>query len=363
MSKDKYILAINPGSTSTKVAVFKGESNTKQKNLSHSPEEVNKFEKVIDQLEFRMNVILDWLKDEGVELDTLSAVVGRGGILKSMPGGTYIVTDGMAEDLKSGEREEHASNLGALLAKAIADRVKIPSFIVDPVAVDEFEDIAKISGLPELPRRSMVHALNVKAVARRVASGQGKKLEDTRYIVAHLGGGITIAPVEGGRIIDANVANDGGPFSPERAGGVPIGDLVRLAYSEKYTQKQLKKKTVGEAGLVAYLGTNDAREVEKRIEEGDPEAKQVFEAMCYQISKEIAAMATVLCGRVDAVILTGGLAYSKYLVEKVTARVKFIAPVELVPGEDEMLSLAQGAYRVISGEENPKIYEDEVFDR
>jgi butyrate kinase len=267
----------------------------------------------------------------------------------------------MIEDLKIGIQGEHASNLGGIIARGIAQKHGIPAFIVDPVAVDEFEDIARISGMPELIRKSQVHALNIKAVSRRIAAKMGKSLDNINFVVAHLGGGISIAPVRRGMIIDVNNANEGGPFSPERAGSVPAGDLVRLAYSGKYNQKQLKKKTVGEAGLVGYLGTNDAREVEKRIQGGDTEALQVFEAMCYQISKEISAMAAVLYGEVDAVILTGGLAYSRRLVDLIKKRVKFIAPVKVVAGEYEMLALAQGAYRVISGEEKAKVYEDEVY--
>lgn len=361
MSIKEYILAINPGSTSTKVAIFKGAQCIKQNNLSHSPQEVNKYEKITDQFEFRMNIILRWLAQEGIDEHSLIAVVGRGGLLRPMPGGTYIVTDKMIEDLKIGVQGEHASNLGGIIAKGIAQKHGILSFIVDPVAVDEFEDIARISGLPELPRKSLVHALNIKAVSLRVAKKLGKSLDSINLVVAHLGGGISIAPVKRGKIIDVNNANDGGPFSPERAGSVPVGDLVKLAYSGKYNQKQLKKKTVGEAGLVGYLGTNDAREVEKKIQNGDTQALMVFEAMCYQISKEICAMAAVLYGEVEVVILTGGLAYSKRLVNLITDRVKFIAPIEIVAGEDEMLSLVEGAYRVISGEEKAKIYEDEVY--
>lgn len=359
----EYILAINPGSTSTKVALFKGEECIKQKSLSHHPDEVNRFERIADQFQFRMDAVLGWLCEEKISVGSLSAVVGRGGILRPIPGGTYAVTDGMINELRMGGREEHASNLGAIIAKGIADREDIPSFIVDPVAVDEFEDVARLSGLPELPRRSMVHALNVKAVSRRAAKELKRNLTEINLVVAHLGGGITISPVKGGRIIDANIATDGGPFSPERAGGVPSGDLVKLCFSGKYTQKQVKRKTVGEGGLVGYLGTNDVREVEKRIVEGDAEAKKVFEAMCYQISKEIGTMAAVLCGKVDAVVLTGGIAYSKRLVELVSERVKFIAPILLMPGEDELLSLAQGANRVLKGEEKAKIYEDEVYDK
>lgn len=361
MAEREYILVINPGSTSTKVAVFMNESVVAQENLSHSPQEIGKYERVSDQFEFRMNIVLDWLKRKGIGLDTLEAVVGRGGILMPMPGGTYKVTDKMVEDLKASVREEHASNLGGLIARGIADREGIPSFIVDPVAVDEFEDIARISGLPELPRRSLTHALNIKAVSRKVAESRGKKMEDMNLVVAHLGGGISICAHKKGRIVDAHQSNDDGAFSPERAGSVPVGDFIRLAYSGKYSQRELKRKTVGQGGLVGYIGTSDAREVEDRIEKGNANAKMVFEAMCYQISKEIAAMAVVLCGKVDAIVLTGGLAYSKRLVELVKSRVGFIAPVEVVPGENEMLSLAQGAYRVLRGYEKAKIYEDEVL--
>lgn len=356
----RYILVINPGSTSTKVAVFEGTVNLKQKNLQHSAEDIARFDKIADQYDYRKEAILSWLKDEGYSTGELAAVVGRGGLLKPMPGGTYKVTDTMVEDARVGIQGEHASNLGAIIAKAIADDEGIDAFIVDPVAVDEFEDIARISGLPELPRRSLVHALNIKAVSRRIVSNLGKKLEDLNFVVAHLGGGISVAPVRGGRIVDVNNGNDGGPFSPERAGGLPVGDLVKLAFSGKYTYKELKKKVIGQAGLVGYLGTNDARDVEKMIENGDKNAELIFNAMAYQIGKEIGAYAAVLSGKVDRIILTGGLAHSKRLTDNIKSMVEFIAPVEIVPGEDEMQSLAEGAYRVLRGEEKAKIYEEEV---
>jgi butyrate kinase len=244
------LLVINPGSTSTKVAVFRKSENIVQKNLSHSTDELAKYEKITDQFQYRQEMILEWLKEEKIEVESLVAVVGRGGLLKPMPGGTYKVTDAMIADLKIGVQGEHASNLGGIIAKGIADGQGIPSFIVDPVAVDEFPDIARISGLPELPRKSLVHALNIKAVGRRAARDMGKDLTDVNFIVAHLGGGISIAPVEKGRIIDVNNANEGGPFSPERAGGLPVGDVIKLCYSGKYTQAEMKKMTVGKAGLV-----------------------------------------------------------------------------------------------------------------
>jgi butyrate kinase len=354
------LLVINPGSTSTKVAVFRNTENILQKNLNHSTDELAKYEKITDQFQYRQEMILEWLKEEKIEVESLAAVVGRGGLLKPMPGGTYKVTDAMIEDLKIGVQGEHASNLGGIIAKGIADGQGIPSFIVDPVAVDEFDDIARISGLPELPRKSLVHALNIKAVARRAAKDMNKDLSELNFIVAHLGGGISISPVEKGRIIDANNANDAGPFSPERAGSVPVGALIKLCYSGKYTQAEMKKMTVGKAGLVGYLGTNDARDVIKMIENGDKKAELIFDAMTYQISKEIGAMATVLNGKLDAILLTGGIAYSNLLCEKISKRIQFIAPVKVYPGEDEMLALAEGTQRVLNGEEQAKIYENEV---
>ncbi len=354
------ILVINPGSTSTKVAVFKDGQSIKQKNLNHPNDELEKFEKITHQYDYRKTIILQWLNDEAISLDSLSAVVGRGGLLKSMPGGTYKVTDAMVEDLKIGVQGEHASNLGGIISKSIADDQKIPSFIVDPVAVDEFEDVARISGMPELPRKSLVHALNIKAVARRTAKDLGKTIEEVNLIIAHLGGGISIAPLKKGKIVDVNNANEGGPFSPERAGGLPVGDIIKMCFSGKYTQAELKKKMVGKAGLVGYLATNDAREVEKMIEQGDKNADFIYDAMAYQIAKEIGGMSTVLKGDINAVVLTGGLAYSKLLCERIKRRVGFIAPSMVYSGEDEMLSLAEGAMRILNGEEKPKIYEEEV---
>lgn len=356
----KYILAINPGSTSTKVAIFEGTKSLKQKNLSHSTEEVSKFEKIAQQYDYRKNTILDWLRSEGIAQSELSAVVGRGGLLKSMPSGTYNVSDALSADLTIGIQGEHASNLGGLIARAIGDSEGIPSFIVDPVAVDEFEELARISGLPELPRRSLVHALNIKAVARKVAKSMNKNIDELNFVVAHLGGGISVSPMRAGKIIDANNANEGGPFSPERCGGVPVGDLVKIAFSGKYDYKELKKKMVGSGGLVGYLGTNDVRDVLEMIEKGNEKAELIFNAMGYQIAKEIGACAAVLSGKVDRIILTGGIAYSQKLMAIIEDMVEFIAKVEIVPGEDEMQSLAEGAYRVLNNEEIAKTYEKEV---
>lgn len=356
----EYVLAINPGSTSTKVALFKGSENVLQKNLDHSSEELAGFKDIADQYEYRRDMIAAWMEAEGYHPDQLVAVVGRGGLLKSMPSGTYLVTEPMMADLRIGVQGDHASNLGGLIAHGIAVMAQIPAYIVDPVAVDEFEDIARISGMPEIQRKSLAHALNVRAVAFNAAKDLGRSLDEMNLVVAHLGGGISIVPLKKGKMVDANNANEMGPFSPERTGSLPVGDLVKLCYSGKYTADEMKQKIRGKGGLVAYLGTNDAREVLKMIEGGDANAKLIFEAMGYQIAKEIGAMATVLKGEIDAIILTGGVAYSKYLTDFITERVSFIAPVIIKPGEDEMWALNEGVLRIMSGQEKAKIYENEV---
>lgn len=356
----EYVLAINPGSTSTKVALFKGTENVLQKNLTHTAEELSAFNKIPEQYAYRRDMITDWMTAEGYHTDQLLAVVGRGGLLKPMPSGTYQVTETLMADLRIGIQGEHASNLGGLIAFSIAEQAGAPSYIVDPVAVDEFEEVARVSGLPEIKRRSLVHALNIRAVAFNVAQELGRPMEELNLVMAHLGGGISIAPMKLGKIVDANNANEMGPFSPERTGGLPVLDLMKLCYSGQYTADEMKKKLVGKGGLVAYLGTNDAREVYQMIESGDANAKLIFDAMGYQIAKEIGAMATVLDGQVDAVVLTGGVAYSKYLTDYITQKVSFIAPVILKPGEDEMWALNEGVLRVLSGQEPAKIYENEV---
>ncbi|MFD3155681.1 butyrate kinase [Haloimpatiens sp. FM7330] len=360
MENKKYLLVINPGSTSTKIALFNNEDCILTQSLSHDSQEIKKFEKIYDQKDMRTEGILNWLKENSVELNNLIGVVARGGLLRSMPGGTYEVTEKMLQDLKLGVQGQHASNLGGIIAHEIACKSGTKSFIVDPVAVDEFIDEARVSGIPEISRRSLVHALNIKAVTRKVCKKINKSFEDSTFVVCHLGGGISIASVKNGRILDCNNANESGPFSPERAAGLPVGDIVKIAFSGKYTQRELKRKLIGEGGLVGYLGTNDARNVDKMIENGDKRAELIFSAMAYQIAKEIGSMAVVLNGKIDAIILTGGIAYDKKITNWIKERVEFIAPVELVPGEDEMLALAQGALRVINGKEKAKIYENEV---
>ncbi|MBU5591809.1 butyrate kinase [Clostridium sp. MSJ-4] len=355
-----YILAINPGSTSTKIALYKGEESIAVENLSHSPEEIAMYDSIYLQKDMREEVILNWLKSKNVDLNEIQAIVGRGGLLRPMPGGTYKVTPKMIEDLKAGYQGQHASNLGGIIAFHMANRINVPAFIVDPVAVDEMDDIARISGMLEIPRRSLVHALNIKAVTRRVCERTNKDFYNSSFIVAHLGGGISVAPLKDGRIIDVNNANEDGPFSPERSGGLPVGDMVKMAFSGEYTQAELKKMIIGKSGFVGYLGTNDGREVSKRMEKGDKKAEFILYAMAYQIAKEIGAMATVLNGKVDAIVLTGGLAYNEKLTGWIKEMVGFISPIELVPGEDEMLALSQGALRILKGEERAKIYEEEV---
>ena len=351
------ILAINPGSTSTKIAVYADETCLFEETIRHSAEELAPFARINDQYEFRRQLVEKVLTTHDIKIEELSAVVGRGGPLKPIPSGTYIVNDTMCEDLRAGVQAEHASNLGGLIARGIADQAGIPAFIVDPVSVDEFEPLARITGIPEIQRRSLFHALNLKAVAHRVACDLGRDYHSLNLIMVHLGGGISVGIQQGGRMIDVANPNETGPFSPERAGAVPTGDLVKMCYSGKYTLEQMKKKLVGSAGLVAHLGTNDGREIERRINAGDKHAALVYEAMAYQVAKEIGAMATVVSGRVDAIVLTGGLAHSKMLTGWISNRVRFIADVLIYPGEDEIKALVEGALRVLRGEEEAKIYQ------
>jgi len=356
----ELVLVINPGSTSTKIAVYNGTTKSAQENLDHDTTQLDQFEKITDQYDYRKEAILNWMTENAFFPSRLKAVVGRGGLLRPMPSGTYKVTEKMVEDLIVGIQGDHASNLGGMIADAIAKEQGIDAFIVDPVAVDEFEPLARISGLPQIKRKSLGHALNIRAIAISVAKDKNVPLEQLNLVMAHLGGGISIIPMKHGKMIDANNANEMGPFSPERAGGLPVGDIARMCFSGQYTPDALKKKIRGKGGMTAYLGTNDGREVLKRIEQGDENAKLIFEAMGYQIAKEIGAMATVLEGKVDAVVLTGGVAYSKYLTDYITEHVSFIAPVIIKAGEDEMEALNLGVLRVLNGDEVAKIYENEV---
>jgi butyrate kinase len=351
------ILVINPGSTSTKIGVFDDKEVVFEKTIRHNADEISQYKRIIDQYEFRKKVILDELDLEGINISKLSAVCGRGGLLRPIEGGTYQVNDAMLEDLKNGYNGEHASNLGGIIAHEIAQGLNIGAYIVDPVVVDELQELARVSGVPEIPRKSIFHALNQKAVARRAAADLDSSYKDARLIVTHMGGGITVGAHVGGRVVDVNNGLHGdGPFSPERAGTVPAGDLVSLCFSGQYYRDEVMKKLVGQGGLMAYLDTNDAREVEQMIAKGDKKAKVVFDAMAYQIAKEIGSMSAVMEGKVDAIALTGGLAYGKAFVEEISKRIQWIADVLVYPGENELEALNEGTLRVLNKEEIPKQY-------
>ncbi len=355
----KRILAVNPGSTSTKIAVYEQQSILVYLTFRHSNEELAKYEKIVDQYEFRKELIKNFLEEYHIPITTLDAIVGRGGLLYPVSGGCYRINDRMIADLNKAVMGEHASNLGALIAKALAEDIGgRPSFIVNPVVVDELEPLARYSGHPEIQRVSIFHALNQKAIARKVAAKElNKEYEDCHFIVVHLGGGISVGAHEKGRVIDVNNALDGdGPFSPERSGGLPSGQLAKLCFSGKYTLPEIGKMIKGQGGLVAYLGTNNGAEVEKRINDGDATARDVFEAMAYQVAKEIGAMSTVLKGEIDAIILTGGLAFNETFTGWIIERVKHIAEIKIIPGEDEMLALYEGALQVLTGEQEAKEY-------
>ncbi len=351
------LLIINPGSTSTKIGVYEGEKEILEETLRHSAEEILKYDTIFDQLDFRKEVILKVLKEKGIDINELDAVVGRGGMLKPIEGGTYEVNEAMVEDLKIGVQGPHASNLGGILSNEIAKEIGKRAFIVDPVVVDEMEDVARLSGVPELPRKSKFHALNQKAVAKRYAKEHNTSYEDVNLIVVHMGGGVSVGAHRKGRVIDVNNALDGdGPFSPERAGGVPSGELLEMCFSGKYSKEEVYKKLVGKGGFVAYANTNDARDLIKLSQEGDEKGSLIFNAFIYQIAKEIGSMAVVLDGEVDAIVLTGGIAYSDYVTNAINKKVKWIAPMVVYGGEDELLALAQGAIRVLDGVEEAKKY-------
>ena len=357
MPTAQSILAINPGSTSTRLALFRGGEPVELLdvvNLHHPTDELAQFANIRDQYHYRLQSVEAFLEQHGTP--DLAAVVGRGGLLRPIPSGTYLVNRAMVTDLQQGIQGEHASNLGGLLAQGIADPRQVPAFIVDPVSVDEFTPVARLSGLPQISRISLGHALNIRAVARRVATSWGKELTETNFVVAHLGGGISIAPVAKGRLLDYNDANQAGPFSPERAGTLPASAIVTLAFSGKYTLQEIRKLLNGQSGLVGYLGSSDARQAVALAEQGDRKAALVLDAMAFQIAKEIGAMATVLNGQVDAVILTGGLAHSAYITRHIIDYVSYIAPVKVEPGEDEMQALAEGAWQVLSGRESAAVY-------
>ncbi len=357
--EEELLLAINPGSTSTKIAVFRNTKEIFLKNIRHSCEEIESFERITDQYEFRKNIILQELKDADINVNNIQIVMGRGGLVKPIKSGVYEVNEALMKDLKIGILGQHASNLGGLIANDIARSLpKARAYIADPVVVDELEDIARISGHPEFERVSVFHALNQKAIARQHARAVAQTYEALNLIVAHLGGGISVGAHCRGKVIDVNQALDGeGPFSPERSGTLPVGALVKLCFSGKYSEKEILRMITGKGGLVAYLGTNDAYEVEKRALSGDEKARLIHDAMAYQVAKEIGAMSTVLKGKVDAILLTGGIAYGKPFIETLTERIRHISPVYVYPGEDEMKALAMNGLMVLKGETEPLVYE------
>lgn len=351
------ILVINPGSTSTKIAVFEDESPLLVRNIRHTVDELEQFPDVISQFDFRKSLVLRELEENNIPL-RFDAIIGRGGLVKPIPGGVYEVNEAMKRDTLHAMRT-HACNLGGLIADELAATLPgCRAFIADPGVVDELEDVARISGSPLMPRVTIWHALNQKAIARRFAAERGTRYEDLDLIVCHLGGGISVAVHRHGRAIDANNALDGeGPFSPERAGTLPAGQLVDLCYNGKYTREEWKKRISGRAGLTAHLGTTDVPAIVRSIESGDEHARLVLDAMIYNVAKSIGAAATVLCGKVDAILLTGGIAYSDYVVSRLISRISFLAPVHVYPGEDEMEALALNALGALKGTLTVKVYE------
>jgi len=345
------ILAVNPGSTSTKVSLFLDSEEIHAESIHHGVEELAAYRRILDQAPFRESTVRSFLLQNAIDPASLSAVIGRGGLMRPIESGVYAVNDAMIEDLTSARFGEHASNLGAIIAARIAADAGCPAYIADPVVVDELEEAARLSGIPEIERRSIFHALNQKSAAREAARRRNSRYEELNMIVAHLGGGVSVGAHRGGRVVDVNNALDGdGPLAPERSGGLPAGQLVELALSGSMTPADLKKRITGRGGLVAYCGTNDLSEIERRMDAGDTRARAAFEAMIYQISKEIATHGATLSGKVDLIVLTGGMAWNKRLVEGILRRVSFLAPAEIIPGEREMISLAEAARSALCGD-------------
>lgn len=352
------ILAINPGSTSTKAAFYHNLEPVAQTTIRHSPEEFKEFSVITQQKDVRGKYLLDFLEQEGIDPKTLDTVVGRGGLVKPIDSGAYRINDKMLQDLSSGRASTHASSLGGIMAAELGKQFDIPAYVVDPVVVDEMEPMAKLSGIPGIERKSVFHALNQKAVARACAQQLGMKYEDGRFVVAHMGGGITVGAHHYGRVVDVNDGLNGeGPFSPERTGGIPLVPLIEMCYSGHYTKEQMVTMVTRGGGMQSYLGTNDLQKVERMVKMGDEFAALVMDSMAYQVSKEIGAMAAVLEGRVNAIILTGGLAYSMRFTGMIKQRVDQIAQVITHPGEDEMSALVSGVLRILTGEDKPAVYQ------
>jgi len=355
---DIRVIAINPGSTSTKLAVYQNTEAIFLKTIRHTSEELAPFQRVTDQFEFRKKIIVHQIREADIDTDNVRAVMGRGGLLKPMESGVYEVNDVMIHDLQHKTFREHASNLGGLIAYDLAsDLPEARAYIADPIVVDELDDLARIAGHPLFERISIFHALNQKAIARDFAKSIQRKYEELNLIVVHMGGGITVGAHQRGRVIDVNQGLDGeGPFSPERSGTLPVGELISMCFAGKYTEKEIRKMVTGAGGLVAYLSTNNAAEVEERVEAGDRNARLIYEAMAYQVAKYIGEMFTVMKGNVDAILITGGIAYDKLFVSWIQERVYRLAPIHIFPGEDEMRALAMNGLMVIKGEITPKEY-------
>ncbi|MBW6459962.1 MAG: butyrate kinase [Bacteroidales bacterium] len=353
-----FIIAINPGSTSTKIAVYRNKECIFEENIKHSAEELAPFEKITDQFEFRKQAIMQRLNGTKIDPEKVKVIMGRGGLVRPIESGVYRINDQMKHDLVNSPVGEHASNLGCFIADDLAREFpNAVAYITDPVVVDEMDPIARIAGHPLFTRRSVFHALNQKATARRHATAVGKKYEELNLIVVHLGGGISVGAHRNGRVTDVNHAIGGeGPFSPERTGSVPVIDAVRMAYSGKYSEKEFTRMLIGQGGLAAHLGTNNAYEVEQRVKNGDEQATLIYEAMAYQVSKFVGMMAVALKGKVDGVLITGGVAYDKWFVEKLREYAGWVAPFFIYPGENEMEALAMNAWRAIQGEIEVKEY-------
>ncbi|MCK4302363.1 MAG: butyrate kinase [candidate division Zixibacteria bacterium] len=354
---DNGMLIINPGSTSTKTALFDGDTKVTDQVVRHDADELARFDNVADQLEYRMKGINEWIDSLELKPEQLKAVIGRGAPLRPLEGGSYEITEAMLDDLHNMRYSNHASNLGAIIAHHLGEKYSVPAMISDPITVDNFTDVARISGVPEIERKCRVHALNIKEVCRRQATLLGKRLDEINFVAVHMGGGVSVAALQRGLVVDVNDALLGmGPFSPDRAGAVPIGGLVKLCYSGEFTEKEMINKLSKKSGLVAYLGQSDLREVEKMIADGDEKARLYFNAMAYQVAKEIGIAAVALSGDFEAVVLTGGMAHSRLLVDEIRKYVTFLGKVVVVPGEFEMEALAAAGVRFLSGEENLKKY-------
>ena len=349
------LLILNPGSTSTKIAVYEDEKPLFTESIVHTPEELAPFDHVAEQYEFRKDLVVKTLKEHGIALNELTGIVSRGGLLSPIEAGAYEVNDDMVWQLKNKPQNEHASNVGAMIARALSVELGIPAFIYDGITVDELTPINKLTGLPILRRKGMGHNLNTRAAAMRYARENGKSYKDITVIVAHLGGGISVNLHHNGRIEDF-ISDEEGPYSPERAGGLPMFDVIKMCFDGQHTYDSMMKTVKRQGGLMAHLGTTDSRKVEEMIAAGDEHARLVYEGMALNVAKNIGKCAPGVCGKVDAILLTGGIAYSKYVTEYIRERVEFIAPVVVYPGEDEMLSLALGGLRVLRGEETAKTY-------